>query len=203
MKMILRYQSDYSNQVHQLVVSVSRHFYVTKSGHLKFQKKQMEISLASLDQSEKEHVVHYLIRDHFSGAFYGEMHSSKALTLIEDFLSRAWTPKTEYPFCGTPEYLTIPKTVEAAFPTVNKFIESLQIEPIPVTSGFFAGVRDVRTWEEHIRWNAYGDEDWRLFKSAQARTLELSVDLNSGFGNGDSKILKWVSGLDPYLPNDR
>ena len=52
------------------MINMSRHLYLIKNGSVRFQKKKFEHTLANMHKSEKEHVVHYLIRDHFSGAFY-------------------------------------------------------------------------------------------------------------------------------------
>jgi len=73
---------------------------VTKTGLIKYQQKAFDLSLAKVDKTEKEHLVHYLIRDRFSGVFYAEIHSCKALIPIDEFLFRAWLPKEDYAFCG-------------------------------------------------------------------------------------------------------
>lgn len=148
-----------------------------------------------LSESEREHIVHYLLRDHFSGVFYGEMCSSTSLFPIEDYLRRAWSRKDEYIFCGMPEYLSVPKTVAAAFPTIYQFLDSLKIQRSEVTSGFQAGVRDVKTWEEHIRWNVFAEDEWKVFKRAQLKTTELSSELNNDISAFDSKIRKWINGI--------
>jgi hypothetical protein len=102
-------------------------------------------------RSEKELVVHYLVRDHFSGAFYAEACSSLLLMPVENFLLRAWSKKDEYIFCGMPEYLSIPNTVAEAFPKLLPWVSSLDIELLEVTSGFQGGIRDVPTWENYLR----------------------------------------------------
>lgn len=82
--MINQYESDYGNQVHHLSVSVSKHIYITGARVLKFQKKPFELALTNVGSAERAHIVHYLVRDHFSGAFYGEICSSKELKLVLD-----------------------------------------------------------------------------------------------------------------------
>ena len=37
-----RYQSNYSNEVHQLIVTPSKHFFVARNGILKYQKKVLK-----------------------------------------------------------------------------------------------------------------------------------------------------------------
>jgi len=109
--MFVSYQSDYGNQVHQLIVSVSKHFYIKKDGHIYYQKKALEIDLIRLDKSKINHVVHYLIRDHFSGTFYGEVSQSNNLMPVGEFLFNAWKQKEIDIFCGIPEFIILPKTV--------------------------------------------------------------------------------------------
>jgi hypothetical protein len=134
--MYVNYQTNYPNEVHQLIVCVSKHLYVTKTGLIKNQQKSFDVSLEKLDKAEKEHLVHYLIRDHFSGVFYAEIHSGKSLIPVEEFLFRAWSPKQGYPFHGMPECILVPKTVSDKFPSVNRLIGEYGIGPIDVTSGF-------------------------------------------------------------------
>lgn len=96
--MPVHYQSNYSNEVDQLIVCVSKYLYAIRTGLIRYQQKAFDLSLAKVDKAEKEHLVHYLIRDHFSGVYYAEIHSCKALSPVEEFLFRAWSPKQDYPF---------------------------------------------------------------------------------------------------------
>jgi hypothetical protein len=198
--MHLHYQSNYSNEVHQLIVCVSKHLYATKTGLIKQQQKSFDLSLAKVDKTEKEHVVHYLIRDHFSGVFYAEIHSSKALIPVEEFLFRAWSPKQDYPFHGMPECILVPKTVSDRFPSINRLICEYDIAPIEVTCGFQSGtIQDVKTWESHVRqlsnlgtlsdilqWQAEILQKWTPVECAKETAW-----LNNGLSNRDSKIEKW------------
>lgn len=151
--MTVRYRTDYSNEVHQLVVSVSRHLWVGKDGAIRYQQKPFEISLAKLPASSKRHVIHYLVRDHFSGAFYGEFAVSPDLHDVRKFLTRAWSRKDHLSFCGVPDFLTVPKTVDAQFPELLTWLDDLGVEIVEATSGFQAGVRDLKTWEDDFRYN--------------------------------------------------
>lgn len=188
--MMLRYKSDYPNQVHQLMVSVSKHIYVTKSGRLKHQKKSLDVNLQNVSRSDKEHVVHYLIRDHFSGTFYGEVCSSLKLMPIEEFLNRAWSKKEEYIFCGLPEYLSIPKTVSETFPTVHNFIQQFGIETLEVTSGFQGGIRDVPTWESYLQMVIAMKESITI-ADIQMRADRICNYINGGWSDRESKVRKW------------
>jgi hypothetical protein len=191
--MLNRYQSDYPNQVHQLVVSVSRHISLTKTGRLHFQKKPMDVSLANVSRSSKEHVVHYMIRDHYSGVFYGEICPSSALMPLADFLLRAWSRKESYLFYGAPDYITIPKTVADAFPDIHDAMASCGIETVRVTSGFQGGVRDIRTWEDNLRQYSSIDDDrlGNIKAWTPTTSAKLSAYLNGEYSDPTSKIKKW------------
>jgi hypothetical protein len=79
------YRSSYSNERHQLIVCVSKHLYATKTGLIKYQQKAFDVSFVKVEKAEKDHLVHYLIRDDFSGVFYAEIHSGRALIPVEEF----------------------------------------------------------------------------------------------------------------------
>ena len=191
------YQSDHTNELHQLMVSVSKHLLVTKAGRLKFQQKPMETKLSNLTQASKEHVVHYLIRDHFSGVFYAEIYSAFGLIPVEEFLFRAWSEKENYPFCGAPEYISIPKTVRDAFPAIDNLIDAYGIKAVQVTSGFQSGaIRDIKTWEHHICSEIRCEEELEFLKAwTPAVTAEKSSDLNGEYSGRQSKIYKWDYGI--------
>lgn len=196
--MLNRYQSDYPNQVHQLVVSVSKHISLTKTGRLHFQKKPMDVNFTNVSRSPREHVVHYMIRDHYSGVFYGEICPSSALIPLGDFLTRAWTEKGCYLFCGAPDYITIPKTVAAMFPNIYDVMTACRIKAVEVTSGFQGGVRDIRTWESHLRqfsaFEDYGLGDINAW--TPTITAKLSASLNGKYSDPTSKIRKWYDNIE-------
>ncbi len=142
------YRTEYSNHAHLLLVSVSRHLYILKNRTLKYQKKKMEYNLKNLKKAERELIIHYLIADHFSGVFYGEIHSMNKLVPIKEFLHRAWSKKESYGFCGMPTKLSIPKTIESE--GLLKLIINLGIEPFHSTGGFMGGVKHLSTWEDRV-----------------------------------------------------
>ena len=144
------YQTNYSNEVHQLIVSPSKHYYVTKKGTLKYQKKPFEVNLKNVKSSNINHVIHFLIRDHFSGLFYWDICSADSLFLIYEFLFRAWKKKDSHPLYGIPDFLTIPMNVQTYFPDLVKFTKNIGITYIKVTSGFQGGVRDIKTVENEL-----------------------------------------------------
>ncbi len=145
-----QYSSPYSNYAHQLVVSVSKHLYATKTNQLKYQIKPFDISLADLP-GEKEHVVIFALRDHFSGVSYAEVRLSRALGTLRSFLANAWGHKPDYPFCGVSELLLLPKAIESAFPGIASSVEQLGTEVLSVASGFQTNIGDIKVIENRFK----------------------------------------------------
>ena len=199
------YKSYYSNHVHQLVVSVSKHLYVTESGKFKYQKKPFEVALDRLESFRKRHIVHYLVRDHFSGLFYAEVADSKGFLPITEFLYRAWSPKSVHPLYGIPSALTLPKTVKKVWPDLEPFIESLGITVIAVTSGFQGGIRDIRTWDERLRTGLYKSGYPPDYSEVLEQAPANCVWLNTSESKGRSKAAIWKSGLTgrTYVPRSK
>jgi hypothetical protein len=152
---IKRYKTDYSNHVHQLLVTPSKHFYVTRKGTLKYQKKAFELKLGKDPDDGKTHILHYIVRDHFSGLFYWELCQFQEPIPIWKFLFRAWSITDDQHLFGFPEFITIPKNALDYFPPLQKFIENIGIKKLKVTSGFQGGVRDLRTIEEHLKFESF------------------------------------------------
>jgi hypothetical protein len=202
--MIKRYKSDYSNEVHQLVVSPSKHFYVTSKGTFKYQKKSFEVNLETISSTKKLHIIHYLIRDHFSGLFYWELCPSIEPISICDFLFRAWSKKERNFLYGIPEYLTIPKNTQVYFPNLLNFIEKLSISYIKVTSGFQGGVRDIKTIEDRLRYAGfdYNNPSTTFPEEPEIdlvleRAPEICRRLSDSSYRKPSKKDIWLSGIEP------
>lgn len=148
--MINSYQTLHRNHAHQLIVSVSKHFYATKDNVLKYQAKPFETTLATLNDSKKTHLIVMSVRDHWSGMFYAEIALSPNLPSLTSFLYRAWSPKQDYPFCGIPALISLPKTIKRLYPELSSLTEQLGIKPFEVTSGFQGGIRDIKTIESYL-----------------------------------------------------
>lgn len=71
--------AGFANEIHQLLVSVSRHLYVTGRGLVKYQEKPMEAVTGNFAGSGKERLVYYVLRDVFSGneSTWGQRLTSK------------------------------------------------------------------------------------------------------------------------------
>lgn len=155
--------SDYSNQLHQLLVSVSRHYYFGNDGYLRYQKKTLDVDLKNAYKSRKEHLVYYILRDHYSGTFAFRMATTKRPLPLADFLYYAWSEekKEEEKFIyGLPDALLVPKTVT----TDGLFtaLESLDIMPLHPQSGFASGVRIFRDIEQLLSYYLSETVDHRL-----------------------------------------
>lgn len=146
-----RYSSPHANYLHQLGVSVSKHFWISKQGILSFQHKKMDVNLDNMSKSSKNHVVHFVIRDHFSGVLYSETVSSAGNISLELFLYRAWTEKEDFAFCGVPDILVIPNTVQRKFPLIKEKLSSLEVQLPDAKSGFQTSVRDIQSIESYMK----------------------------------------------------
>lgn len=198
---MIRYRSDYSNQVHQLVVSVSKHYYLTKDDRLVYQHRPIEIDLKKLENSKKRNMIIFSIRDHYSGVFYCEIKFSPEKLSLIDFLFRAWSKKELYSFCGIPESLVVSKTVGLFFPEIRNKLDQLNVNYIEATSGFQNGVRDIRTIEEYMKGYAFFDNrtideqtKWicEIFAKEKSRNMT------------ESKIELWERGKKTiYVPSNK
>lgn len=197
------YKSDYPNQVQQLNVSISQNYCLLKDGTIKYQMKKFDINWNNYSKTGKTHLVNFVIRDHFSGCFYGEIHPIFEIPKLSDFLYNAWKQKANFLFCGIPKTLMIPKITLERFPEIITFDErfdgiNLQLP----SSGFESGIRSVRDWENAFRYCFYLYKD---FSELQSKTEEICHVINSrdtrGFG---SNLSKWANNK-PYimLPNTK
>ena len=197
------YETKCSNEIHQLMVSVSRHFYITPTGNLKHQKKPFEVSLGKPKKFPKRHIVHYLVRDHFSGLFYVEITDIENMFSVFDFLYRAWSKKDNHPLYGVPYGVTVPKGVRTVWPQLVPFLEEAAIQPIEVTSGFQGGIRDIRTWEEWLRGSLSYDLYTSGYPPNYKKVLQLTLDRCADFNTSKTEL--WAQNLpeDVFLPTSK
>lgn len=139
MGLLKQYRTDYPNQVHQLSVAVSKHYYLGADGLLKYQKKAFDVKLSNADKTGKDHLIIYSLRDHCSGLYYIELAFLSKPESVSAFLGRAWRPKEDNVLQGLPDVLMIPKTVEDAFTGVSNRVYNQGVDLLKVTSGFQSG----------------------------------------------------------------
>src|SRR5665647_1102704 len=151
---MLRYKSDFPNQVHQLNVSLSKHYLVLNDGSIKWQAKELDINWDNYTKTGKKHLVTYIIRDHFSNCFYAELHSVDKMPLIQEFLFNAWTQKDNYEFHGMPTCLIVPKTTQEHFTSIQTFFSKFngKLNMQNPTSGFSSALVSIRQWERFIKY---------------------------------------------------
>ena len=148
--MLNHYRSPYPNYIHQLFITPSKHLYVLKDKRLKWQSKALEVKLDGIEDVEREHLVHYVLADHTSAAFYAEVGTSKTLVNPADFLTRAWSQKPDFFFQGIPENLVVPTAVSKKYPEVSDWLKQLDVRIVPPASGFYAGIHQVKNWEKDV-----------------------------------------------------
>ena len=197
--MLQRYKTNQSNEVHQLVVAVSRHSYVTAAGRFQRQKKAFEVRLDKPETFTKRHVVHYLIRDHFSGLFYAELADTENIFPVHEFLYRAWSKKESHPLYGIPFGLTVPGTVRALWPELVSLLKEATIEAIDVTSGFQGGIRDLRTWEDELHFGLYESGYPPAYQEVLRRAPEACSNFNVSEYRGGPKAKVWSENLPEKL----
>lgn len=167
-----------------------------------YQKKPLDVDLKSVMKSSKVHVVHFMLKDHHSGLLYAELCTQLDLIAMEEFLYRAWSRKDQIVFCGIPEFLTVPKSVIEFAPGLISLLDALQITIVEPTSGYQAGVREIRTWEDEIRIAPAFNPMLKSFDALKDSTIELIGRLNSR-GEKTSRIAKWSAGIEKVaLPTD-
>lgn len=142
--------TEHSNQLHQLLVSVSRHLYVTGDGFVKYQEKPAEVNIKNLPKTGRERLVYYVLRDHFSGSFVFQVASTRSLAPLAEFLHLAWREdagENKY-LWGMPDSLLIPKNISSH--GLYRGVEKLGIKPLNPPSGFASGIRILRDIEENL-----------------------------------------------------
>lgn len=152
---INRYRSDYPNHVHQLLISLSKHYYIRKTGDLKYRKKSFDFTLKNVSKSDRIHVVYYLLRDHFSGLYYAEMYPHDGMINLGEFLFRAWLPKRGQLFYGYPKMLMVPQLVVDLFPGILDLLNDLKIRALKPKSGFSSGTVDIKNFEGEIHFYGF------------------------------------------------
>lgn len=194
MGLLKQYRTDYPNQVHQLSVAVSKHYYLGADGLLKFQKKAFDIKLSNADKTGKDHILIYSLRDHCSGLFYVELALFSKAVSVTNFLGRAWRPKTENVLQGLPDMLMIPKTVEEAFPGVCDAVYNQGVDLLNVTSGFQSGgLIAIRAVEERLKF--YTNESVLSLREAAVEACRYNANDRARTGK-ETKQEMWLRSID-------
>jgi len=189
------------SEVHQLLITVSRHFHIGSKGQIRYQNKPMEITLKKLEKSDRNHLVHYILRDEASGFFYAELCSHKDLIPNRGFLLRGWFIKKSSTFCGVPKSLVVTKTIVDHFGdgSYSDLLAELNIKSSVPDSGFSTGVRVIKDWEDDIYFRAVDvDDDEELRSVANWNPMTTAF-----FSNVKSfRYSKFYRTKERLVPND-
>lgn len=146
-----RSRKGYANELHQLLVSHSRHLYFDTRNFLHYQDKAITVSTSGDQRRRKEQVVYYMLIDKFSGNVFFSLTTSRHLFPLLEFLYAAWNLDERHDFFGLPREITIPKIITS--PSLFSGLQSLGIEARNPGSGFEAGVRYVNLIEAEVWFN--------------------------------------------------
>jgi hypothetical protein len=102
-------------------------------------------------------------------------------------------------FCGIPEFITLPKTVKIIFPEVVNLLQACNIKIIKTTSGFQAGIRDIRTWEDQIRFTIRLRDGLVHISELVRDAPKISSYISSRYDKEKSKVKKWFSSIDKLI----
>lgn len=150
----------FPGRVQNLLISPSKHFYLTTSGKLRWQQKAIDPRLPGT----KSLLVRLVLLDVDSGTLYGEMHRVDDQDVL-GFLARAWSVKRDHPMRGIPQQLNVPKAMWADASIREEILElsdayDIEIEYLP--PGFSAGIHAVKNFEKSVREVAGGADDLGL-----------------------------------------
>ena len=153
-----------------LLISTSKHLYLTKSGFLRRQQKPIDPRLPG----NKILLKRLVILDVDTGTVYGEMHLDADDPDLIGFLARAWSRKTLHPMRGFPRHLNVPKVVMEN-PLMRGDLSLLQQEGgftiAPLPAGFAAGIHAVKQFEletESMVWSIEVEAHMELIQAVSA-----------------------------------
>lgn len=146
---MLRYRSDYSNQVHLVNVSTSKHLWMRRDQSFSFQKKAIHLHLESYRKNPKTLLRRYLLVDHFSSLYYVQYQLAKEAPEVAKFLFKAWSPKESHPLCGLPEIIFMPR--QFANEELEQLLRRHRVELRLPLSGFQSGIRPLADWRQ-VEW---------------------------------------------------
>jgi len=184
-------ETAFSNQTHQLMVTVSRHFFISKKGILTYQEKPFAATLNNYQSSKKELLVYYVVIDRFSGNFIFQVATTGKMFPLADFLYYAWRQdKEEDHFWGLPESIAIPKAVSS--PSLFSGLEQIGVTPFNPTAGFPSGGHVIKALEEHL-WSQILYRSTLHFRDSIEQHKANIYDLILGLGShGDCRVI-WQS----------
>lgn len=189
------YKSDFPNQVHQLNVSIAKNHYLLKDETIKYQSKKFDINWKNHSKTGKRHLVNYLIRDHFSGCYYAELHPIDKMPDLKSFLFNAWKTKEFYEFKGVPRYMILGSDVIEKYPDIKNFAQNINEFDLQMAdNGFSTGIRSVRDRIKCIdrySWNPNFSSISNFNKYSERFCRESNLRTNSKIS--ESNLEKWAN----------
>jgi hypothetical protein len=137
-------------QQQNLMISTSKHLYLTKAGLLKYQQKEIDHRLAGT----KTLLVRLVLLDVETCVIYGEVRPSDEDIDLLGFLARAWSVKPNHPMQGFPKQLNLPKvalTESALTQDIDLLASWSRCALGKIPSGFAAGIHAVKSYEKHLK----------------------------------------------------
>lgn len=184
---------QFANETHQLLVSISRHFYIAGDGALKYQEKRMEVDLGNYRSSRREHLVYYALSDLFSGNFIFAVATTRKMLSLLDFLHYAWKKeKEEDHLWGLPQRLSVPKRI--ASPELFAGLAKLAVEPFYPSSGFTSGIHIIKSLEDNLCYFILNRSSLHFFGTIQRYKNLLYSHILEGY-NRENRIVTWHSSL--------
>ena len=157
---MLRYPSEYSNHVHMVNVSPSKHFWMRRDQTFAYQKKSIDQQIERHRKNPKKLFRRYLLVDHFSGLYFIQYDLEDAPLDLATFLFSAWSQKKNHSLWGVPEIVIIPRR------HITESLTALLVDcgvelQLPV-SGFHSGIRPLVDWNKRealIAYNRYSFQE--------------------------------------------
>jgi hypothetical protein len=189
------YKTDFPNQVHQLNISIAKNHYLLKDGAIKYQVKKFDITWKNYQKTGKKHLVNFLIRDHFSGCYYAELHPIENMPDLKLFLYNAWKSKEYYEFKGIPRYLILGNDILGKYPDIQNFAKNInEFDLQTADNGFATGIRSIRDWIrciDYYSWNPHFSCICDFNKYSEKFCREFNLRTNSK--KSISNLEKWIS----------
>jgi tetratricopeptide (TPR) repeat protein len=159
---------------------------------LKYQEKHVEVNINNYHKTNKEHLVYYIMRDHFSGSFVFRFATTKTLIPLADFLYYSWSKREDEQYLrGMPDAVYVPQLISS--PELFEGLVKLGIKPLNPPSGFASGIRIIRDIEDHIHYVFSRIVDHRPENLDQNKNLIYKYILRLNYD--DSKFKKWQDNL--------
>lgn len=176
------------NREQNLLVGYCKHWFRTRDGALKYQKKVLDPRLAA----GRELIKRLVVMDVDTGIYYGELHGTETASDVTGFLARAWSVKADHPLRGVPSQLNVSSAERKASGTWEQLCslsEALSLKVGRLPSGFTAGAHAAKGIEAEIESVSFalGEKPltiWTL--QAMASLLSAKASCQSIFSFGHS-----------------